>query len=86
MSVSIRIPAPDRALTQAQKHALLALRGGAELELATIVERTDMRPNSAALALRGLERRGFVRRQQGERETWTLTFGGHGLAQRLAAR
>ena len=76
-------PSPDRALTPAQKQALLAMRRGAEVEAAALAHATGMKPNGAALALRGLERRGLVARQEGEPAVWTVTFAGHALAERL---
>ena len=76
-------PSPDRALTPAQKQALLAMRRGAEVEAAALAEATGMKPNGAALALRGLERRGLVSRHEGEPAVWSVTFAGHALAERL---
>ncbi|HEX8207845.1 MAG TPA: helix-turn-helix domain-containing protein [Solirubrobacteraceae bacterium] len=77
-------PSPDRALTPAQKQALLAMRRGAEVEAAALARVTGMKPNGAALALRGLERRGLVARQEGDPAAWTVTFAGHALAERLS--
>lgn len=77
-------PRPERALTQAQRRALLALRQGAELDSAAVAEASGLRPNGAALALGGLERRGLAARPDGARHAWTITFAGHALAQRLA--
>ena len=78
-------PSPERALTEAQKEALLALRDAGGVEAAEVARATGMKPNGAALALRGLERRGFVARQEEEPPVWTVTFAGHALAQRLGA-
>ncbi|HEV2062018.1 MAG TPA: helix-turn-helix domain-containing protein [Solirubrobacteraceae bacterium] len=82
-SVSVPPPSPERALTPAQKQVLLAMRRGADIEAAALADATGMKPNSAALALRGLERRGLVARQEGEPAVWAVTFAGHALAQRL---
>lgn len=76
-------PSPERALTRAQRHALLAMPQSAEADVASVAEATGMRPNGAALALAGLERRGFVARAPGESPAWTITFAGRALAQRL---
>ncbi len=83
-SVFVPTPSPDRALTAAQKSALLSMREGVDADAAAVAEATGMRPNGAALALRGLERRGFVARQEGEPVAWTVTFAGRALVQRLA--
>jgi DNA-binding MarR family transcriptional regulator len=77
-------PSPERALTPAQKEALLALKRGAEVEAAKLAEAAGLKPNGAALALRGLERRGLVARDEGDPTTWKVTFTGHALAERLA--
>jgi DNA-binding MarR family transcriptional regulator len=77
-------PSPDRALTPAQKQALLAMRKAAEVEAAEVAKATGMKPNGVALALRGLERRGLVARQEGEPAAWAVTFAGHALAERLS--
>ncbi|HEV2812784.1 MAG TPA: hypothetical protein VGW10_05970 [Solirubrobacteraceae bacterium] len=61
------------------------MRRGAELEASAIADAAGMKPNGAALALRGLERRGLVARQEGEPPAWSVTFAGHALAQRLGA-
>ena len=82
-SVFAPSPRPDRALTRAQKKALLAMRRGVEIDARAIADATGMRPNGAALALRGLERRRLVVRQEGEPAAWSVTFAGHALAQRL---
>ena len=84
LHVFVPTPSPDRALTSAQKRALLAMERGADLEAAAIAEATGMKPNGAALALRGLERRGLVARHDGEPAAWSVTFAGRALAQRLA--
>lgn len=76
-------PSPDRALTPAQKRALLVMRRGAEVEARKLAEETGMKPNGAALALRGLERRGLVARHDGDPPAWSVTFTGHALAERL---
>jgi DNA-binding MarR family transcriptional regulator len=76
-------PSPDRALTPAQKHALLAMPPSADADIASVAEATGMRPNGVALALRGLERRGFVARQPGDSPAWRITFTGRALMQRL---
>lgn len=78
-------PSPDRALTRAQKHALLAMPASAEADVASVAEATGMKPNGVALALRGLERRGFVVRAPGESPAWTITFAGRALAERLTS-
>ena len=83
--VFVPSPHPDRALTPAQKRALLAMREGAEVEAAALAAATGMKPNGASLALRGLERRGLVARQEGDPVAWSVTFAGHALAERLAA-
>ena len=83
-SASATPPSPERALTPVQKQALLALRNGAGVETAQLAEAIGMKPNSAALALRGLERRGLVARQEGEPPAWSVTFAGHALAERLS--
>ncbi|HEX8123172.1 MAG TPA: helix-turn-helix domain-containing protein [Solirubrobacteraceae bacterium] len=82
--VFVPTPSPDRGLTTAQKRALLALRREAEADAAAVAEAAGMKPNGAGLALRGLERRGLVARQDGEPAVWTVTFAGHALVERLA--
>ena len=84
-SVFVPPPSPDRALTPAQRRALLAVRRASEAEAAALAEATGMRPNGVALALRALERRGLVTRHAGEPPAWTVTFAGHALAERLGA-
>jgi DNA-binding MarR family transcriptional regulator len=81
--VFVPTPSPDRGLTAAQRRALLALREGAEADAAAVAEAAGMKPNGAGLALRGLERRGLVARQEGEPAVWTVTFAGHALVERL---
>ena len=84
-SLRIPTPRPERALTSAQKHALLAMRPDAETTAAEIAEATGMRPNGTALALTGRERRGLAaRHDDGEPATWTPTFAGRALSERLA--
>jgi DNA-binding MarR family transcriptional regulator len=56
---------------------------GPELDTAAIAEAAGLKPNGAALALRGLERRGLVRRDAADPAFWTVTFLGHGLVKRL---
>lgn len=85
-SVFVSRPSPDRALTAAQKRALLAMPRGAEVDAAVLAEATGMKPNGAALALRGLERRGLVARQEGEPAAWSVTFAGRALVERLATQ
>ena len=77
-------PSPERALTPAQKQALLALRRGAGVEAAVVAEAAGLKPNGATLALQGLERRGLVARQEGDPPAWSVTFAGHALADRLS--
>jgi DNA-binding MarR family transcriptional regulator len=79
----VRAPAPERALTPAQRRALLAMRSGAEADAASIAEAAGMKPNGVGLALRALERRGLVTRQGDGTPLWTVTFAGRALAQRL---
>ena len=79
--MSVPRPRPERALTSAQRDALLAMRSNGETSPAELAEALGMRPNGAALALRGLERRGLAARDE---ESWTITFAGRGLARRLA--
>lgn len=81
--VFVPTPPPDRALTPAQREALLAMRGGSDVDAAAVAEATGMKSNGASLALRGLERRGLVARHEGEPTAWTVTFAGRALAQRL---
>ena len=76
-------PAPERALTAAQKRVLLVLTGDGEVDAASVAAATEMKPNGAALALRGLERRGLVVREAEDAATWSLTFAGRALVQRL---
>jgi hypothetical protein len=83
--VFVPSPSPDRALTAAQKRALLAMPESVEVDASTVAGAAAMKPNGAALALGGLERRGLVVRQAGEPQAWTITFAGRALAQRLAA-
>lgn len=84
-SVSVPSPAPDRALTAAQKRALLALAEVTEASAAQVAEATTMKPNGAALALRGLERRGLVARADEALGLWSVTFAGRALLKRLAS-
>ena len=81
--VFVRTPSPERALTRAQKQVLLALTRGTLVDANAVAEATGMKPNGAALALGGLERRGFVAREAQEPPAWSVTFAGHALAQRL---
>ena len=78
-----RTPSPERALTTAQRRALLAMLGGAEADTATIADAAGMKPNGVGLALRGLERRGLVAREGDGSPVWSVTFAGRALAQRL---
>ena len=80
---SVQSPRPDRALTPAQRRALLAMAQTAEIEAAALAEAAGLKPNGAALAVRALERRGLVSRSDGEPPAWTMTFLGHALASRL---
>ena len=82
--VYVPTPSPDRALTAAQRRALLAMQRDAELDASSVARAAGLKPNGAALALQGLERRGLVARQEGDPAAWTVTFSGHALAQRLA--
>ncbi len=93
-SISVPTPRPDRGLTATQRRALLAMAQGrevdtaakapgAEMDTAAIAEAAGLKPNGAALALRGLERRGLVRRDAADPAFWTVTFLGHGLVKRL---
>ncbi|HEX8086027.1 MAG TPA: hypothetical protein VF529_17170 [Solirubrobacteraceae bacterium] len=82
--VFVPTPSPERALTEAQRKALLAMKGAPEVDVTAVAAATGMKPNGAALAMRGLERRGLVARQDEDPAAWTLTFAGHALAQRLA--
>jgi DNA-binding MarR family transcriptional regulator len=85
--VFVPTPSPDRALTPAQRQALLALRGTeSDVDASTLAEATGMKPNGAALALRALERRGLVARHDGEPAAWSVTFAGRALAQRIDER
>ena len=81
--VFVPTPPPERALTRAQKQVLLALIAGVQVDAASVAAATGMKPNGAGLALRGLERRGLIARAAGEPVTWSVTFAGHALAQRL---
>lgn len=81
--VFVRTPSPERALTSAQKQVLLALTRGTLVDANAVAEATGLKPNGAALALRGLERRGLVAREAEEPPAWSVTFAGHGLAERL---
>ena len=81
-SVSVPTPRPQRALTHAQQRALLGMHADRETLAAEIGEATGMKPNGVALVLKGLERRGLVRRV--DEDAWALTFAGRGLAKRLA--
>ena len=81
-----RIPSPERALTTAQRRALLAMSNGSEADAASIADATGMKPNGVGLALRALERRGLVARQDDGTPVWTVTFAGHALVQRLAEK
>lgn len=83
MPTFVPTPPPDRALTRAQKQALLAMPPSGEVGVSALAAATGMRPNSVALALAGLERRGFVARALGEDPAWTVTFSGRALTQRL---
>ena len=85
-SVSVPTPRPERALTDAQKRVLLAMRPAQETPAAELCEATGMKSNGIALALKGLERRGLVSRAADDDAAWALTFAGRGLAKRLAAR
>jgi DNA-binding MarR family transcriptional regulator len=78
-------PRPDRGLTSTQRRALLALAEAGELGVGEVAEASGLKANGAALALQALERRGLVRRQEGEPPLWKITFIGHGLANRLRA-
>jgi sugar-specific transcriptional regulator TrmB len=80
---SVHTPRPERGLSATQRRALLALADASELGVAELAEASGLRPNGVALALRALERRGFVRQQEGEPPLWKVTFVGHGVAQRL---
>lgn len=82
--VYVPSPSPERALTDAQRRALLAMKRGAPLDPSALADATGMKPNGVALALRGLERRGLVAREGDDPPAWTVTFAGHALAQRLA--
>ena len=81
--IFVRTPSPARGITNAQRRALLAMQGAAEADAATIAELAGMKPNGVGLALRALERRGLVARQRADAPTWTVTFAGRALAQRL---
>lgn len=78
-----RTPSPERALTAAQRRALLAMSDGSEAGTTSIAESTGMKPNGVGLALRALERRGLVARQDDGSPVWTVTFAGRALVQRL---
>ena len=82
MSPPVRQPDPARALTAAQRRALLAMCPESETAIPELAEALGMRPNGTALALQGLERRGFV---VGEDGIWSMTFTGRALARRLGA-
>jgi hypothetical protein len=82
--VFVPTPSPERALTAAQRRALLALKQEAELDAASVARAAGLKPNGAALALRGLERRGLAAPHDEDARVWTVTFAGHALAQRLA--
>ena len=82
----VATPRPERALTAAQRSALLALRHDGETPAAEVARITGMKPNGVALAIQGLERRGFVVRHDTDPPSWTLSFSGHALAGRLAGR
>ena len=84
--VYVPSPSPDRALTAAQKRALLAMPEGAEVNAGSLAEAAEMKPNGAALALRGLERRGLVARQEDDPSLWTVTFAGRGETIRIHGR
>ncbi|HEX2085566.1 MAG TPA: hypothetical protein VHF89_07780 [Solirubrobacteraceae bacterium] len=86
MSLYVPPPSPERALTRAQRQALLAIHRAAEVGTAAVAEAAGMRPNGAGLALRGLQRRGLVARHDGDPATWAVTFAGRALAERLEAR
>ena len=84
LHVFVPTPSPERALTAAQKQALLALRRAGGVDAAVVAERAGLKPNGATLALQALERRGLVARQDGEPRVWSVTFAGHALAERLS--
>ena len=81
--VFVPSPSPDRALTAAQKRALLAMPGDVEVSAGSVADAAAMKPNGAALALRGLERRGLVARQEDDPSLWSVTFAGRALTKRL---
>jgi DNA-binding MarR family transcriptional regulator len=86
-SISVPTPRPERALTPAQQRALLAMGADQETPAAEIAAATGMKPNGVALALKGLERRGLVKRAAGDDDRlWAVTFAGRGLAGRLAPK